>query len=89
MIDTSKSAEDPTACILYHGPGIEPEYHQRIFDMFSTLRSRDEVEGSGIGLALIKKIVERWGGQVSVISVPGERGATFRFTMPSITQAAA
>ena len=71
------------------GPGIWPEYHQRIFEMFSTLRSRDEVEGSGIGLALIKKIVERWGGKVSVISRQGERGATFQFTMPAKVRAAA
>jgi PAS domain S-box-containing protein len=71
------------------GPGIWPEYHKRIFEMFSTLRSRDEVEGSGIGLALIKKIVERWGGKVSVISRRGERGATFQFTMPARVRAAA
>lgn len=71
------------------GPGIWPEYHQRIFEMFSTLRSRDEVEGSGIGLALIKKIVDRWGGKVSVISKRGERGATFQFTVPARVRVAA
>lgn len=71
------------------GPGIAPDYHQRIFEMFSTLRSRDEVEGSGMGLALIKKIVERWGGRISVISNAEERGATFRFTLPTTMQAAA
>jgi PAS domain S-box-containing protein len=71
------------------GPGIGPEYHQRIFEMFSTLRSRDEVEGSGIGLALIKKIVERWGGRVSVSSKRDERGTTFRFTMPATIRVAA
>jgi PAS domain S-box-containing protein len=64
------------------GPGIAAQHHERIFEMFSTLRSRDEVEGSGMGLALIKKIVERWGGRVSIASDPQERGATFRFTMP-------
>lgn len=69
------------------GPGIWPEYHEKIFDMFSTLRSRDEVEGSGIGLALIKKIVESWGGKVSVLSRREERGTTFRFTMPGAVQA--
>jgi two-component system sensor kinase FixL len=69
------------------GPGIWPEYHQRIFEMFSTLRSRDEVEGSGIGLALIKKIVEGWGGKVSVISQREERGTAFRFTIPGAARA--
>lgn len=71
------------------GPGIPPEFHERIFEMFSTLRSRDEVEGSGMGLALIKKIVERWGGTVSVLSRAGERGTTFRFTFPAQSKVAA
>jgi hypothetical protein len=63
------------------GPGIAPDHHQRIFEMFSTLRSRDEVEGSGMGLALIKKIVEGWRGRIAVISDAERRGTTFRFTM--------
>lgn len=71
------------------GPGICPEYHQRIFEMFSTLRSRDEVEGSGIGLALIKKAIERWGGKIDVLSNPPERGTTFRFTIPTTETVAA
>lgn len=71
------------------GPGIAPDYHERIFEMFSTLRSRDEVEGSGMGLALIKKIVERWEGRITVFSDPDERGTTFRFTMPSAIESAA
>ncbi|MEZ5930981.1 MAG: PAS domain S-box protein [Alphaproteobacteria bacterium] len=71
------------------GPGIAPEYHQRIFEMFSTLKSRDEVEGSGMGLALIKKIVDRWGGRIEVLSTAEARGTTFRFTMPSAIRSAA
>ena len=65
------------------GPGIDPRYHQRIFQIFQTLHSRDEVESTGIGLSLVKKIVEDNGGTVWVDSkgVPGE-GATFRFTWP-------
>lgn len=65
-----------------NGPGIAPEFHQRIFEMFQTLQSRDVVEGSGIGLALVKKIVETYGGQITVDSALGQ-GATFRFTWPS------
>ena len=64
------------------GPGIPAEYHDRIFRMFQTLKPRDEVEGSGIGLAVVKKLVERQGGQVTVESHSG-RGTAFRFTWPS------
>lgn len=63
------------------GPGIAPEFHERIFRMFQTLRPRDEVEGSGMGLAVVKKVVEAHGGVVTVESALGS-GTTFRFTWP-------
>jgi PAS domain S-box-containing protein len=63
------------------GPGIPPEFHERIWGIFQTLAARDKVEGTGIGLALVKKIVERRGGRVSLDSRPGS-GATFRFLWP-------
>lgn len=63
------------------GPGIAPEFHERIFQMFQTLKPRDTVEGSGMGLAIVKKIVEARGGMVAVASSVGQ-GATFRFTWP-------
>ncbi|MBN2752429.1 MAG: HAMP domain-containing histidine kinase, partial [Rhodospirillaceae bacterium] len=63
------------------GPGIPPEYHQRIFGLFQTLRPRDEVEGSGMGLALVQKIVELYGGTVTVDS-DGKTGTRFVFTWP-------
>lgn len=66
-----------------NGPGIAPEFHRRIFEMFQTLQPRDQVEGSGIGLALVKKTVERYGGQIMVESTLGQ-GATFRFTWPTV-----
>ena len=63
------------------GPGIEPNYQDRIFGMFTTLRPRDEVEGSGIGLAVIKKQVELFGGTIVVESDPAAgRGTRFIFT---------
>jgi PAS domain S-box-containing protein len=64
------------------GPGIPREHQQRVFAMFQTLRPRDEVEGSGIGLALVKKAVESEGGMISLES-DGETGCVFRFTWPS------
>lgn len=63
------------------GPGIAPEFRQQIFEMFRTLAPRDEVEGSGIGLAVVKKTVESLGGKVWIDSATGE-GATFTFTWP-------
>lgn len=64
-----------------NGPGIEPQFHERIFGVFQTLHPRDQVEGSGIGLALVKKTVEHRGGTVRVASTVGV-GTTFWFTWP-------
>lgn len=64
------------------GPGIDNSYHARIFSMFQTLKPRDAVEGSGMGLAIAKKIVEHQGGSISVESNPGQ-GASFHFTWPT------
>jgi PAS domain S-box-containing protein len=64
-----------------NGPGIAPEFHERIWGVFQTLAARDKVEGTGIGLSVVKKIVETRGGNVSLESMP-RQGATFRFTWP-------
>jgi signal transduction histidine kinase len=70
--------------IADNGPGIAPEYHERIWGIFQTLKARDEVEGTGIGLSVVKKIVEARGGTVRVESAAGQ-GATFFFTWPKST----
>lgn len=64
------------------GPGISAEHQDRVFEMFQTLRPRDDVEGSGMGLALVKKIINAKGGEICIESAEGERGTSFHFQWP-------
>ncbi len=64
-----------------NGAGIAPQYHEKVFGIFQTLEARDKVESTGIGLALVKKLVENEGGAVRLRSEPGH-GAAFSFTWP-------
>lgn len=67
------------------GPGIPEEYHSKIFEIFNTLKARDKFESTGIGLTIVKKIVEYQGGKIWVNSEEG-KGATFFFTWKKLKQ---
>ncbi|MGE5492978.1 MAG: ATP-binding protein [Actinomycetota bacterium] len=64
-----------------NGIGIDPKYHERIFEIFRRLHSHQQIPGTGIGLAICQRIVERHGGRLWVDSRPGE-GSVFRFSLP-------
>ena len=67
------------------GPGIAPQFHEQIFKMFQTLKPKDQVEGSGMGLALVRKWLDLNGGSIRLESAEGQ-GSTFLFTWPKTTQ---
>jgi signal transduction histidine kinase len=64
-----------------NGPGIDEKYYKKIFQIFQTLKPRDEVESTGVGLTIVRKIVRMHGGEITVESKLGE-GSTFHFTIP-------
>jgi len=73
-----------SSCVISvedNGPGIDPRFHERIFDVFQTLRVGDAPESTGIGLSIVKKAVERHGGTVRLESSPGH-GCKFEFDWP-------
>jgi PAS domain S-box-containing protein len=66
------------------GPGILPQFHDKIFQLFQTLKRRDEVEGTGMGLAIVKKLVERQNCRITVHSQGNGTGTQFRFRWPTL-----
>jgi signal transduction histidine kinase len=68
-------------CIVDNGPGIDKEFHQKIFTIFQTLDRRDVIENIGAGLAIVKKIVEEYGGTIWIESEKG-KGSKFYFSWP-------
>ncbi|MBP9790675.1 MAG: hypothetical protein KBD57_09065, partial [Bacteroidia bacterium] len=81
FVSSIETPEGYTFSVKDNGPGIDPLYHERIFVIFQTLNRRDDVESTGVGLAIVKKIVEDCGGKVWVESDLG-KGADFKFFWP-------
>ncbi len=78
VLTTQKTTDGFRMSIKDNGPGIEEEYHQLIFEPFQTLQPRDVIEGAGIGLSIVRKIIRGIGGELTLKSSPGQ-GSEFIF----------
>ncbi|QLD89457.1 PAS domain S-box protein [Natronomonas salina] len=85
-VDAERSGEEWVVSVADEGVGIDPDDQERIFEVFQRLHSHEDHAGTGIGLALCERIVERHGGDIWVESAPGE-GATFYVTLPAADEA--
>jgi signal transduction histidine kinase len=79
-LECTLAGDEVSFTVRDDGPGIPAEFHDKIFEMFHTLKPRDQVEGSGMGLAMVKKTVEHFGGTITVASEG--RGTAFTFAWP-------
>nr|WP_305909636.1 AAA family ATPase [Methylomarinum sp. Ch1-1]MDP4522564.1 AAA family ATPase [Methylomarinum sp. Ch1-1] len=82
-ISCSELAHDWQFCIADNGPGIDKKYQEKVFQLFQTLKPKDQTHGTGIGLSLIEKMVHNWGGKIWIESEVGQ-GCSVIFTLPKI-----
>jgi len=80
-VSGERSADGWALAVADNGIGVDAAHEERIFKMFQRLHTRDAYEGTGIGLAVCRRIVEQHGGRIWLEPTPGG-GATFRFTLP-------
>ena len=83
VVDAERDGEEWIVSVHDNGIGIDPDDQARIFEVFQRLHSREEHPGTGIGLALCKRVVERHGGEIWVESEPGD-GSTFSVSLPAV-----
>lgn len=81
-ISAQDNGDDYTFSVLDDGPGIDPLYHKKVFQIFQTLKPKAATNSTGMGLALVKRVVEGYGGNVELLSKADERGCLIKFGWP-------
>jgi signal transduction histidine kinase len=89
VVSAERIGDEWDFSVTDNGIGIEPRHRDRIFGMFKRLHNRSEYAGTGIGLALCKRIVERKGGRIGVDGAPSGQGSCFWFALPIAAPVAA